>query len=280
MGMMYLAPEIRSGLGEDTFWTWMAREFPRASFDVPAELGERDALLQYSTLGPARARGGKKVALLWELHPEMAEQGIRGDHAQVLARIAGCAAASDYRVIASPIMAPFYAQFGVLHILPIGVDGDLFRPRDKAAMREKLGLPEGKRLGFWSGTTHEMKGFDRVKAYAAENPNVHLVVAWKKARSAGHLAGHTNVTSVAQERLAELMCACDFLLVAGRLRPFFMVEYEAMACDLPVVNISGLPKDFEPSEHPRQDLEARGWLRSKAKGRWRAFLEDTVGVVP
>lgn len=276
--MIYLCPENRSSLGEDTFWTWMHREFPSSSFNVPSEIGERDVVLQYSTLGPSRVSGGKRVALLWELHPEMVAQGIRGDWAGPMQRIRACALASDYRVVASRIMDRFYRGVGELHHLPIGVDGDLFRPRDKAEMRARHGLPQGKRIGFWSGTLHEMKGFGRVQKYARENKDVHLVIAWKKPNGAGHLQGHTNVTQVPQQVLAELMSACDFLLVAGRLGPFFMVEWEALACGLPVVDLSLLEKDFVPSRNPRQDVGRLGWLRAEAKGLWADFLTGVVGA--
>lgn len=274
--MIYLKAENASSLGEDTFWTWFHREFPKSSFQVPATIGPRDAVLQYSTMGASHVRGGKRVALLWELHPELIEQKVPGKWDEPMRRISECALTSDYRVVATPFVQGYYAQYGQLHCLPIAVDGEIFKPRDKAAMREKHRLPKDKRLAFWGGTTHFMKGFDRVLEYAQANPDVHFVCAWKKA--GGHFRGHTNVTAVRQDVLAELMCACDFQVVAGRLRPFYMIEWEAMACDVPVVNISGLQKDFEPGDHPREDVEARGWLRVQAKGTWADFLTKTVGA--
>jgi hypothetical protein len=51
-----------------------------------------------------------------------------------------------------------------------------------------------------------------------------------------------------------------------------MVEWEAMACDLPVVDISGLERDFIPSAHPRADVMRLGWSRHDALPKWKEFL--------
>lgn len=274
---VYLCPENRSSLGDDTFWTWIHREIPGSSFDVPAAMGPRDVLLQYSTMGAPRVRGGKTVALLWELHPELIERGLPGKWSEPMRRIEACAAACDFRVIASPLMEPFYRKHGGLHCLPIAVDGALFRKRNQAAMRAKHGLPAGKRIGFWGGTSHPMKGFDRVREYAAKARDVHFVTVCKR-KGDVVFEGHSSYAHIPQSTIAELMAASDFLLCAGRLRPFYMIEWEAMACDLPVVNVSGLEKDFEPSATPRADVESRGWLRAQAKGAWIDFLTNTVGA--
>lgn len=252
--MIYLAPEVRSGLGEDTFWTWFAREFPNASFDIPATAKPEDCILQYATLGPSKVIGGKKVALLWELYCEMAKQGFGGDDAKI-ERMKACAAASDFRVITSPLMAEFFE--GELTVLPIGVDTDLFRPMDKAAMRAKHGIT-GSPVGFWCGTDHPMKGRDRLDEYAAQHPSIRWITVSKDDR-------------LPQSKLAELMNCADFALFTGRLRPYFMIEWEAMACDVPVVDVSGLERDFIPSAHPREDVMRLGWSRHQAKEQWWAL---------
>lgn len=252
--MIYLAPEVRSGLGEDTFWTWFAREFPNASFDIPATAKPEDCILQYATLGPSPVIGGKKVALLWELYPEMKARGFGGDDAKIT-RMKECAAASDVRAITSPLMYEFFD--GDLTVLPIGVDTDLFRPMDKAEMRSKHGVPDG-RVGFWCGTDHPMKGRDRLNSYGPQHPEVRWITVSKN-------------ECLPQTQLAELMNCADFALFTGRLRPYFMIEWEAMACDVPVVDVSGCERDFIPGAHPREDVMRLGWSRHQAKEQWRAL---------
>jgi hypothetical protein len=240
--MIYLAPEVRSGLGEDTFWTWFEREIP-SSFEAE-RAGPDDWLLQYATLGPRP--GARTVALLWELYAEMDRAGVGTETAKI-GRMRECFEHSHYRVVSSPSMRSFYPD---ATLLPIGVDTDLFAPRPVAH--------EG-RVGFWCGTDHPMKGMDRLHAYRAAHPEIRWNIVEKSA-------------AMPQTKLAELMNASDFILLTGRLRPYFMVEWEAMACDLPVVDISGVDRDFIPSAHPREDVMRFGWSRHDAKKKWKEYL--------
>ncbi len=145
-------------------------------------------------------------------------------------------------------------------LMPIGVDTDIFRPMDRKAMRAKYGLAD-KRTGFWCGTRHPMKGHDRLQEYSVQHPEIQWVSVMKE-------------QNFSQPVLAELMNCCDFALFTGRLRPYFMVEWEAMACGLEVVDISGLERDFRPGANPRDDVMAQGWSRTQAKKSW----SDLCGV--
>jgi glycosyltransferase involved in cell wall biosynthesis len=272
---IYLAPEVRSGLGEDTFWEWSFREFPSATFShPPVNLPAGDVLLQYSTLGVPNAFGNT-VALLWELHPEMRLQLGGNDWDDVIARTERCAADCRRRVISTRFAAEHYRRFGKVDLLPIGVDAELFKPMpgQQESLRAKYNIPDG-RVGFWMGTNHPMKGFDRLRDYARENPDVHWIIVHKTRGERGRFppANSTEFTHIPQAQLAELMNCADFFLACGRLRPWFMVEWEAMACNLPFIDISGLEREFPLSSNPREELLLHGWDRESAKKQWLEYL--------
>ena len=67
--MIFVNPEILSGLGEDTFWTWIIRELD-AEIGVPPKISKSDIILHYSTMGKPRFPNNT-ITLLWELYPEM-----------------------------------------------------------------------------------------------------------------------------------------------------------------------------------------------------------------
>lgn len=270
--MIYLNAEVVSGLGEDTFWTWFKREFPTSSFATPRLLRNEDVILRYSTLGFAN-RAGKSIALLWELYPEMRTRLKSNQWNSRLAPIYECARFSTYRVVASRLMVPYYEQFGTVDVLPIGVDTELFRPLgDKSILRKKYGIPEDRTVGFWCGTTHPMKGFDTLLRYAKENPEIYWIIVWKQPSEAGQLQGASNFVKVSQDVLSELMNAADFCLSPGRLGPFYMVEWEAMACNLEMRILGEVEKDFVPSDRPREDVFELGWDRGSAKRAWVDYL--------
>jgi glycosyltransferase involved in cell wall biosynthesis len=272
--MIYLHPQVVSGLGEDTFWTWFQREFPSASFDFPRNLSFQDVLLQYSTLGFAN-RSGKSIALLWELYPEMKYQLGSSQWDYVIEKTCECARFSTYRVVASPLAAPYYEEYGKVDILPIGVDCDLFKPlADKQTLRGKYNIPQNRVVGYWGGTTHTMKGFLALQHYAQSNPDIYWIVVWKWDTEAGHLEGASNFVQIPQSMMCELMNAADFFLCTSKLRPFYMVEWEAMAANLPMRFTEKLDKDFIPSANPRDDVFRLHWDRRSTKKMWAEYFSN------
>lgn len=171
-------------------------------------------------------------------------------------------------------MVPYYEKFGKVDVLPIGVDTDLFKPMDKESLRNKYGISLNKKIGFWSGTMHPMKGIQNLLKYKEENPDIEWIIVWKQPSDAGHVDGANNFTLVSQPELAELMNCADFFLSCGLLRPFYMVEWEALSCNLPFVILDDIKKDFVPSTNPRDDIFRLGWDRKTAKETWRKYLED------
>jgi len=273
--MIYLEPEVASGLGEDTFWTWAAREFPNSRIASPTTVTNSDAILRYSTKGRSNFPN-HTIGLLWELHPEMKAKLGSNVWDGVLAKIDQCSSAARLTVTSS-LMLPYYSHYNKpIDVLPIGVNTDLFKPYDKGQMRAKYGIPAGRRVGIWCGTTHPMKGFDKLQTWTAQNPDVLWIIVWKTREEAGHLNGALNKVLVSQQTLAELMSCADFFLSCGRLRPFFMVEWEAMACNVPMVMLGDAEKDFKPSASPRDDIFRLGWDRHTAKNTWLNYITQFI----
>lgn len=273
--MIYLQPEIASGLGEKTYWIWGKEEFPNSTFESPTSVSKNDVLLRYSTKGPSNSPENT-IALLFELHPEM--RAMLGSNAwdHTIAKIEQCGRNAARRVVASELMVPYYQHLGPIDVLPIGVDTDLFAPLDKQACRIMHGLPLDRRIGLWCGTSHAMKGPDRLKEYASQHPDIFWIVVSKSASEAVILDGARNYILVPQHTLAELMSASDFFLSCGRLRPLFMIEWEALSCNLPLVILDGMQKDFVPSANPRDDIFRLGWDRHTAKKTWLNYIEKFV----
>jgi len=266
--MIYLNPEVRSGLGEDTFWTWFEREF-NASFDIPAVLGDNDILLHYSTMGRCTIEGGTKIALCWELYPEMKLQLGSNEWDAKIDLTHEAAASCDKIVVANELSRDYYGGT----ILPIGIDTDTFKYRDQGKMRKKHGFSSTVELAFWCGTNHPMKGFDSLIDYAARRPEVRWIVVYKDPEASRPIANAAYYTRVSQTTLAELMNCANYAIDASRLRPYFMVEWEQMACNLPLMQITSLKREFK-QEHPiNQNVFNRGWDRASAKETWRKYLD-------
>ena len=144
-----------------------------------------------------------------------------------------------------------------VHLLYNGVDGARFRPGDKAAARDALGLQPDARLVIYVGNLKESKGcLDLLEAFPAvlaRHPQARLAfvgsgpagpVLERRARQLGvadcvQLAG-----ARPHEELPTWMQAADLLALPSHNEGVPNVVLEAMACGLPVVasDVGGIPE--------------------------------------
>jgi teichuronic acid biosynthesis glycosyltransferase TuaC len=163
------------------------------------------------------------------------------------------------RVVAvSRALADEVAELGVarerIALVMNGVDGELFRPGDRAAARATLGLPAGVPIALYVGNLKESKGvLDLAAAFerlAARRGDAHLVVVGGgDARAsldavAARLGGRMHV--LGPRPLAEVptfMAACDVLALASWAEGTPNVVLEALASGRRVVasSVGGIP---------------------------------------
>ena len=272
--MIYLNCEVKSGLGEDTFWTWFEREFSGCCFDIPTKLRDEDILLRYSTLGFLPIEG-KQVALCWELYPQMKSFFDVDQWNPRLEKIFQCARYATYRTVATEESVQDYSRFGSVDVIPIGVNTELYKPLgDKAALRNKYNLPADRQIGIWIGTCHPMKGYGELLKFASEHPDIHWIIVWKWKMEALPMKNATNFIKIPQARINELLNAADFFLSTNKLSSYAMAEWEAMASNTPIKLLDHKQqREFIPSANPRDDVFARGWDRLSARKLWEKFFD-------
>jgi D-inositol-3-phosphate glycosyltransferase len=134
-------------------------------------------------------------------------------------------------------------------VLPCGVNLDLFRPLDKIAMRQKLGLGEGPLILF-VGRIERLKGLERIVAalpyLASFKPK--LVIVGEDGNRSGEVQNlkllavkHDVADSmvfkglVPYEQLPEYYNAADVCVFPSYYESFGLVPLEALACGTPVV---------------------------------------------
>jgi len=272
---IHLVPEVASGLGEDTFWTWFKREFPNSEFiSRKSKVGFNDVILQYSTMGKS-AYPDNTICLLWELYPEMRIILKSNIWDGRIARIAESAKYSNKLTTTSKIMTDYYKNYGNIDVLPIGVDTEIFKPlKNIDELKNKYHIPLKTKIGIWAGTTHEMKGFDKFLKYKISHPDIFWIIIWKWSRESSPLRDKNclNFTQIPQTQMNELFNCGDFFLSTSRLRPFYMTEWEALASNLEFIILDGIKKDFIPNKNPRNQIFKYGWDRVSAKKKWLKYI--------
>lgn len=272
--MIYLNCEVKSGLGEDTFWTWFEREFPGSSFEVPQKLNDDDILLRYSTLGFLPIEG-KQMALCWELYPEMKDLFNTACFDERMKKVDNTVRYATYRSVATEETAKNYKKYGQVEVIPIAVNTDLYRPlKNKKELRKKYNLPLDKKIGIWIGTYHPMKGVSKFLEYASQHPDIEWITTWKWEMEELKISNVHSFVKIKQAQINELLNAADFFLSTSQMRPYYMAEWEAMATNIPFVFYGCCEREFYPSDNPRKDVIKMGWDRKSAKKKWIKFFEE------
>ncbi len=134
-----------------------------------------------------------------------------------------------------------------VRVLPAGVDTAVFQPRDRAAARRDLRLPDGPLVFFLSrlDRAHYFKGLHVLVRALRNVPDATLVVGGAgelQPRYESHAAEHLGrralfVGDISDRDLPSYYAAADVVVLPSvdRTEAFGLVLLEAMACGTPVV---------------------------------------------
>ncbi len=155
-----------------------------------------------------------------------------------------------------------FGEWGGIHVVPNGVDLQIFNPErwsaSRASLRSKWGVPETSILFFYCGAINALKGVSELtEAFcevARRNSSVHLVLAgsstlWggKEGESAYeehikhmleplyHQGRVRFLGLLPQSSIAEAFQACDVAVVPSKTESFGISALEAQASGRPVI---------------------------------------------
>ena len=192
-------------------------------------------------------------------------------------------------VAVSQALATKARELGVpgerVRVIYNGVDGELFRPGDRAEARSALALPVDAPVVLYVGNLKLTKGcmdlLDSFPAVLARNPGARLVFVGSGGAHAGlvqrsrQLGIETNVLfagAAAHAQLPRWMQAADVLALPSHAEGVPNVVLEAMACGLPVVAtaVGGIPEVLPPTagvQVPAHDIGAISGALNEALAR-------------
>ena len=132
---------------------------------------------------------------------------------------------ADAVIVVSDHMRQYLKTSAPIHVIPSGLDLELFRPMPQAEARSKLGFDPNARLVLFVGRPHELRKRHDLAIAAVDLLNqrlpARLEVAW----------------GIPHSKVPLYMNACDVLIMASRHEGSPNVVKEALACNLPVVSV-------------------------------------------
>ena len=132
-----------------------------------------------------------------------------------------------------------------VHHVPFGLDTDLYKPVDKAALRERLGIEPGRVVIALRAMTSPFKGLaDLKQAIDTLGTQVPLcILTVQEAGHFDHLLGRQQVLDMGyvadHAEMAEILAAADLYVMPSTADAFGLMAVEAMACGVPVLVYEG-----------------------------------------
>ena len=152
---------------------------------------------------------------------------------------------ADVVVVNSKTTAASYPEYNSV-VIPIGIDSDLFSPKDKTALRNKYGIPLDTSVGIFVGAFNEVKGWSKIKHVVESRPDVFFILV-SKHRDDRYYSENSSVFNVVnQELLSDLYGMSDFFILGSPVETQCLAALEASFSGLPVImNSTGIYMDWE-----------------------------------
>jgi teichuronic acid biosynthesis glycosyltransferase TuaC len=225
----------RAGVDVDVFAFRGAKDpsrYLRAWIDVQRRLRGDDHHLVHAQFGQSGLLALPKRLPLVVTFRGSDLQGIVGRHGRYLwsgrvLRAASRIAArfADRIIVVSASLGQHLPGSRAYHVIPSGLDLELFQPGAKDAARQRLRLPASRRLILFGGNPDVAEKrfvLAREAVDRLHRSDVDLVVA----------------KGVSRELVPTYMNACDALLLTSRHEGSPNMVKEALACNLPVVSVA------------------------------------------
>jgi teichuronic acid biosynthesis glycosyltransferase TuaC len=132
---------------------------------------------------------------------------------------------ADATIVVSEHMRRYLPRSVHAHVMPSGIDLELFRPEPRDAVRQRLQLPLDQRLVLFVGNPalarkrHHLA--QAVVTLVNQTVPTRLIVGWE----------------MSHRQVADLMNACDALILTSMQEGSPNSVKEALACNLPVVSV-------------------------------------------
>jgi glycosyltransferase involved in cell wall biosynthesis len=127
------------------------------------------------------------------------------------------------------------------HLIPFGLDLEVFFPGDKKKTREQLGIPKDNFVIFFRALASPYKGFDTIKK-ALQILDLRLPITLISLNGVGRLDDLKNRYHIMEvdclydsQAIANLFHAADIFLMPSLQETFGMMAMESMACGVPSV---------------------------------------------
>ena len=133
-------------------------------------------------------------------------------------------------------------------VISIGIDSELFCPKNKSEMRAKYAIPQGMPVGIFVGDFSDVKGWDQVRQTIESRSDVFFILVTKNPNDRYESKNSKTFNVIPQDVIAELHSCSDFFILGSPVETQCLAALEASFSGLPVImNRTGLYMDWDDS---------------------------------
>lgn len=262
--------------GEKTFWHYM-KEGLELDF-VPLRHKEKtndyDLIIQNSFWGRVNPNV-PTITLLQDNY--MSFYRIYGKGLENL-RSQMHACKGTVKVTNSNYMALEYESFGKFHVIPLGVDHNIFKPMDKKVVRKKYSIPEDVEVRMWAGSHAVHKGFERLRL--KDNYWI-LVFKDHLHKFDKDMPNVKQFCKIGNKQMAELYNCADVLVNVCDVEAEGLIFIESLMCGTSVdSHRTGILWDWIPNQYAlntgRQEAIGRGLTIEGMLAKWKKLIGDVL----
>ena len=142
---------------------------------------------------------------------------------------------SARKIVANSIhTANSYPEYNC-DIIPIGIDSELFAPKNKEEMRIKYNIPLDKKIGIFVGALNDVKGWGKVRSIIESRQDIFFILVSKHNTDVYNSPNSRLFTLIDQDTLTDLHGASDFFILGSPVETQCLAALEANFCNLPVI---------------------------------------------
>ena len=137
----------------------------------------------------------------------------------------------------------FFSENSRVHLIPFGIDLNVFTPQDKGYLRKKYGILDNENVILFRSDPSAYKGLDFICEYLDVNTNKLTIIT---VGMKGLLQKYSNKYKIIEfgwvndeECMSEIYNLCDVFLMPSTAEAFGVMAIEAMACGIPVIVAEG-----------------------------------------
>ena len=182
----------------------------------------------------------KDIYTIAFLQDDLRSMGRQSPQQELNLKLASKIVTNSYQTAAS------YREYPC-EVIPVGVNPELFCPKNKSSLRKKHGFKE-KTTGIFVGDFSEVKGWSKIKKCIEEYSEIQWILVTKKNED----YSNKNVRvykRIEQGLLSELLNCADFFILGSPVETQCLAAIEACLCDIPIImkNV-GIFKDLVNEE--------------------------------